>query len=69
MTLTNAETKQTAEVTLKEEILTVRVLLSNGDELSGWTLDYLAEGFEPGYADEAAAYEVERFERNGYVQN
>lgn len=67
--LTNAEKNQTAEVVLNGETLTVRVLLGSGDELTGWTFDYEAEGFEPGYAADAAAYEVDRFERNGYTQN
>ncbi|CAD80143.1 gp19.2 [Streptomyces phage phiBT1] len=67
-TLTNAEKNQTAEVILNGETLTVRVLLSDGGELTGWTFDYEAEGFEPGYAADAASYEVARFERNGYTQ-
>jgi hypothetical protein len=67
--LTNAEMNQTAEVSLEDETLTVRVLLSSGDELTGWTFDYAAEGFEPGYGADAAAYEVSRFERIGYTQN
>ncbi|QAX94744.1 hypothetical protein HOV12_gp48 [Streptomyces phage Lilbooboo] len=68
-TLTNADLNQTAEVVLNGETLTVRVLLGSGDELTGWTFDYEADGFEPGYAADAAAYEVTRFERIGYVQN
>jgi hypothetical protein len=70
VTLTNAEENKTAEVILNGETLTVRVLLGNGEELTGWTYDYAAEGFEPGYAAEAADYEVAAFERlRGYVQN
>ncbi|WP_274031216.1 hypothetical protein [Streptomyces sp. MMBL 11-1] len=67
--LTSAEKNQTAEIKLKDETLTVRVLLSNGEELTGWQFDYAAEGFDAGYAAAAAAFEVDRFERYGYVQH
>lgn len=67
--LTNADTNRTAEVTLNGETLTVRVLMGNSEELTGWTFDYAADGFEPGYAADAAAYEVSRFERIGYTTN
>ncbi|MEV0126378.1 hypothetical protein AB0I16_33340 [Streptomyces sp. NPDC050703] len=70
VTLTNDEKNQTAEVILNGETLTVRILLADGEELTGWTYDYEAEGYEPGYASEVADYEVARLERlRGYVQD
>jgi len=66
--LTNSDIEQTAEVIRDGEVVTVRVLIANGGEIAGWTYDYLAEGFEPGFAKQEAEYQVERFERVGFTR-
>jgi hypothetical protein len=66
--LTNSDIEQTAEVIRDGEVVTVRVLMANGGEIAGWTYDYLAEGFEPGFAKQEAEYQVERFERIGFTR-
>ena len=66
--LTNSDIEQTAEVIRDGEVVTVRVLMANGGEIAGWTYDYLAEGFEPGFAKQEAEYQVERFERVGFTR-
>ncbi|WP_328950450.1 hypothetical protein OG778_23765 [Streptomyces sp. NBC_00184] len=68
MKLINAEENLTAEVTLNGQLLTVRTLLADGGELTGWNYDYAAEGFDPEYAAEAYAYEITRYERAGYAK-
>jgi len=55
-------------VTRDGDVMTVRVLTANGVELEGWTYDYIAEGFEPGFAKQEAEHQVENFERIGFVR-
>lgn len=66
--LINSVLDQIAEVTRDGDVMTVRVLTANGVELEGWTYDYIAEGFEPGFAKQEAEHQVKNFERLGFVR-
>jgi len=66
--LFNSVLDQIAEVTRDGDVMTVRVLTANGVELEGWTYDYIAEGFEPGFAKQEAEHQVKNFERLGFVR-